>query len=81
VHLQHHQQTEREAVECRLPELHRHLQWSESRTRQVSREAVRRGLVSHSGELLLATAEGLRVADAALLGDERQAAVANRFVG
>jgi manganese/zinc/iron transport system permease protein len=81
VHLQHHQQTEREAVECRLPELHRHLQWSESRTRQVSREAVRRGLVSHSGELLLATAEGLRLADAALLGDERQAAVAGRFVG
>ncbi len=67
VHLLHHQKTEVEREECRLQGLHKHLGWSESRTRQVVREAEGRGLVERSGELLLATATGREVAEAAVI--------------
>jgi manganese/zinc/iron transport system permease protein len=69
VHLLHHQETETEAEECRVPGLHRHLQWSETRTRQVVREAEARGLVSQAGELLYATADGRRLAEVAVVGE------------
>ena len=52
-----------------MPGLHRHLQWSETRTRQVVREAEARKLVSRSGDLLYATSEGRVVADIALIGE------------
>ena len=71
VHLLHHQETESEAEECRVPSLHRHLRWSEARTRQVVREAAGRGLVSRAGELLHATAEGRVVADVAVVGESK----------
>jgi manganese/zinc/iron transport system permease protein len=67
VHLLHHQETEAEAEECRVPSLHRHLQWSEARTRQVVREAEKRTLVARTGEVLYATADGRRLAETALL--------------
>ena len=67
VHLLHHQDTEMAAEECRLPSIHRHLQWSENRTRQVVREAESRALVEQTGELLLATSHGRRLAESALL--------------
>jgi manganese/zinc/iron transport system permease protein len=67
VHLLNHQQTEVEREECRLRGLHRHLRWSESRTRQVVREAEGRGLVERSGELLVATATGREMAEAAVI--------------
>jgi manganese/zinc/iron transport system permease protein len=69
VHLLHHQETEAEAEECRMPVLHRHLQWSETRTRQVVREAEARKLVSRAGDLLYATSEGRVLADIALIGE------------
>ncbi len=67
VHLLHHQGTESEALECRLPSLHRHLRWGESRTRQVVREAGNRALVERSDELLRATEAGRYLAEAAIL--------------
>jgi manganese/zinc/iron transport system permease protein len=69
VHLIHHQETEAEAEECRIPSLHRHLQWGEKRTRQVVREAENRDLVARSGELLCATADGRRLAEVAVVGE------------
>jgi manganese/zinc/iron transport system permease protein len=69
VHLIHHQETESEAEECRIPNLHSHLQWAEGRTRQVIREAESRELVARSGELLYATADGLRLAEVAVVGE------------
>jgi len=69
VHLLHHQETEAEIEECRVPSLHRHLQWGESRTRQVVREAEQRDLVSRVGDLLNATAEGKRLAEVAIVGE------------
>jgi manganese/zinc/iron transport system permease protein len=69
VHLLHHQETESEAEECRMPGLHRHLQWSETRTRQVVREAEARGLVTRSEELLYATADGRELAEIAVTGE------------
>ena len=69
VHLLHHQETEAEIEECRVPSLHRHLQWAESRTRQVVREAEQRDLVSRVGDLLNATAEGKRLAEVAIVGE------------
>ncbi len=69
VHLMHHQETAAEAEECRVPGLHRHLRWSEARTRQVVREALNRSLVRRSGELLRATGEGRFLADAAVVGE------------
>jgi manganese/zinc/iron transport system permease protein len=69
VHLLHHQETESEAEECQVPSLHRHLQWSESRIRQVVREAEARKLVSRIGDLLHATTEGRSLADAAVVGE------------
>lgn len=69
VHLLHHQETEAEAEECRVPSLHRHLRWSEVRTRHVIREARIRGLVTRSGELLYATADGRRLAEVAVIGE------------
>jgi manganese/zinc/iron transport system permease protein len=67
VHLLHHQGTESEALECRLPSLHRHLRWGESRTRQIVREAGNRALVERSDELLRATEAGRYLAEAAIL--------------
>ena len=52
-----------------MPGLHHHLQWSETRTRQVVREAEARGLVSQAGELLYATADGRRLAEVAVVGE------------
>jgi manganese/zinc/iron transport system permease protein len=69
VHLLHHQETEAEAEECRIPSLHRHLQWSESRTRQVVREAESRELVRRVNDLLHATADGRRLAEVAVIGE------------
>ena len=67
VHLLHHQETEVESEECRLQGLHRHLRWSETRTRQVVREAEHRALVTRTGELVLATRAGRRLAEEAIL--------------
>ena len=67
VHLLHHQGTESEALECRIPSLHRHLRWGESRTRQVMREAGNRDLVEESGELVRVTEAGRYLAEAAIL--------------
>jgi len=67
VHLLHHQETDSEAEECRVPSLHRHLQWSEARTRQIIREAEGRNLVAQAGDLLRATADGRQLAEAAIL--------------
>ncbi len=67
VHLLHHQETEREREECRLQGLHEHLRWSETRTRQVVREAEHRDLVARADELVLATPAGRRLAEAAIL--------------
>jgi manganese/zinc/iron transport system permease protein len=69
VHLLHHQETDREAEECKVPSLHRHLKWGEARTRQVVREAEGRELVARTGELLRATADGRRLADVAVVGE------------
>jgi manganese/zinc/iron transport system permease protein len=66
VHLLHHQGTPREHEECRLGGLDRHLQWSEARTHQVIREAEHRRLVKRAEDLLLATAEGRRLGEAAV---------------
>ena len=66
VHLLHHQGTDLEREECRLRGLYRHLQWSEARTRQVVREAEQRQLVKRAGDLLLATADGRRLGEAAV---------------
>lgn len=67
VHLLHHQNTDAESEECRLEGLYRHLGWSETRTRQVVREAEHRDLVMRSGELVLATPTGRRLAEDAIL--------------
>ncbi|MCJ7755509.1 MAG: metal ABC transporter permease [Thermoanaerobaculales bacterium] len=67
VHLLHHQETELEREECRLQGLHEHLRWSETRTRQVVREAEHRDLVARADELVLATPAGRRLADEAIL--------------
>jgi manganese/zinc/iron transport system permease protein len=69
VHLLHHQDTESESEECRLPSLHRHLQWSEGRTRQVVREAESRDLVARVGNLIRATTDGRRLAEVAVIGE------------
>ena len=69
VHLLHHQGTESEAEECRVPSLHRHLQWSENRTRQVVREAEGRKLVGRTEDLLFATADGRQLAEVAVVGE------------
>jgi len=69
VHLLHHQGTNAAAEECRLPRLHRHLQWSEARTRQVVGEAEQRLLVERTGDLLMATTEGRRLAEVAIVGE------------
>ena len=69
VHLLHHQATEAEADECRVVSLHHHLQWSDARTRQVVREAERRGLVVRVGELLYATSGGSQLAEVAVIGE------------
>jgi manganese/zinc/iron transport system permease protein len=69
VHLLHHQETDSEAEECRVASLHRHLQWSETRTKQVVREAEGRKLVSRAGELLYATADGRQLAEVAVIGE------------
>lgn len=69
VHLLHHQETAAATEECRLPGLHHHLQWSEARTRQVVGEAEQRNLVERTDGLLLATAEGRRLAEVAIVGD------------
>lgn len=69
VHLLHHQETGAALQECRLPSLHRHLQWSEGRTQHTVREAERRGLVRRSDDLVLATADGRRVANRAVIGE------------
>ena len=70
VHVLHHQETESQAEECRIPSLHRHLRWSETRTRQVVREATQRNLVEPIGDLLYATAEGRQLAEVAVVGDD-----------
>ena len=67
VHLLHHQATEAEIEECRVPSLHRHMQWSEARTRQVIREAESRQLVVRTDDLLSSTADGRRLAESAIL--------------
>jgi manganese/zinc/iron transport system permease protein len=67
VHLLHHQETELEREECRLQGLHEHLRWSETRTRQVVREAEHRDLVARADELVLATPAGRHLADEAIL--------------
>lgn len=67
VHLLHHQETEAEREECRLKGLHEHLRWSETRTKQVVREAEHRDLVARSGGLVLATSAGRRLAEKAIL--------------
>jgi manganese/zinc/iron transport system permease protein len=69
VHLLHHQETEAESEECRVPGLHRHLRWSEARTRQVVREAEARALVVRAGGMLRATADGRSLADIAIVGE------------
>ena len=69
VHLLHHQETESEAEECRVPSLHRHLQWSEARVRQVVREAEGRDLVARADDLLYATADGRQLAEIAVVGE------------
>lgn len=69
VHLLHHQETESEAEECRVPSLHRHLQWGEARTRQVVREAEGQDLVARAGDLLHATAGGRKLAEVAVIGE------------
>ena len=69
VHLLHHQDTAAEIEECRLPGLHHHLQWTEAHTRQVVGEAESRSLVEHAGDLLVATAQGRRLAEVAIVGE------------
>jgi manganese/zinc/iron transport system permease protein len=69
VHLLHHQGTESAAEECRVPSLHRHLKWSESRTRQVVREAQSREFVTRVDDLLHATTEGRLLAEVAVIGE------------
>ncbi len=69
VHLLHHQETESEAEECRLRTLHRHLRWSEARTRHVVREAEARQLVRRVGEIVSATSDGRRLAEIAVIGE------------
>ena len=67
VHLLHHQGTAAETEECRSEGIHQHLRWTEARTRQVLRQAEERRLVERSGELLHATVDGTRLANAALI--------------
>jgi len=67
VHLLHHQETDLEREECRLRGLHEHLRWSETRTRQIVREAEHRDLVVRADELVLATPAGRRLAEEAIL--------------
>jgi len=67
VHLLHHQGTPAETEECRSEGIHHHLHWTEARTRQVVRQAEERRLVERSGELLHATVDGTRLANAALI--------------
>jgi manganese/zinc/iron transport system permease protein len=69
VHLLHHRETEAEVEECRISSLHRHLQWSEARTRQIVREAEGKGLVARAGDLLHATVDGRQLAEAAVVGE------------
>jgi manganese/zinc/iron transport system permease protein len=69
VHLLHHQETAAEADECRVSSLHRHLQWSDARTRQVVREAESRALVNRIDDLLRATADGRELAEVAVIGE------------
>lgn len=69
VHLLHHQGTDAAAEECKVPGLHRHLQWSEARTRQVVGEAEQRNLVTRAGDLVMATTDGRRLAEAAIVGE------------
>jgi len=71
VHLLHHQETETATEECRVPSLHRHLQWSEARIRQVVREAEGRELVARADDLLRATADGRRLAEVAVVGENQ----------
>ena len=58
VHLLHHEGSAEATEECRRSTLHRHLQWSESHTRQIVRLASARELVNEAGELLELTAAG-----------------------
>jgi manganese/zinc/iron transport system permease protein len=68
VHLLHHEGTPEAAEECREAGLHRHLGWRDSWTRRVVGKAESRALVVRTGELLLPTDGGRRVADDAVVG-------------
>ena len=68
VHLLHHERTPEAAEECREAGLHRHLGWRESWTRKVVDRARDRSLVRLSGELVLPTDRGRRMAEDAVVG-------------
>ncbi len=63
VHLLHHQGTPREAEECALSTLDRHLDWSPARVRKAAAFTTGRGLTVESEGVLRLTEEGRRFAE------------------
>ena len=70
VHLLHHEHTPAERRECHPATLHRHLRWTEGRTRQVIRHATADGLVEVAGDLLVLTEPGRHLAQFAVVGGD-----------
>jgi manganese/zinc/iron transport system permease protein len=68
VHLLHHEHTADALEECRMATLHRHLQWSENRTRQIVRNAMSRSLARPDDEILVLTEPGRDLAQNAVIG-------------
>jgi len=67
VHLLHHEHADDALEECRIASLHRHLQWSEGRTRQVIRHARAKMLAEPENEILRLTPVGRELAQHAVL--------------
>jgi manganese/zinc/iron transport system permease protein len=68
VHLLHHEGTPEAAEECLESGLYRHLGWQQAWTRKVVDRAGDRDLVERSGELVIPTAGGRRLAEKAVVG-------------
>jgi manganese/zinc/iron transport system permease protein len=68
VHLLHHEHAPDVLEECRIKTLHRHLKWSEGRTRQIVRHAVSNTFAEPADEILRLTASGRDLAQCAVVG-------------
>ena len=68
VHLLHHEGPALATEECREATLHHHLGWREAWTRKIVDRARDRGLVASTGQLVLPTESGRRLADRAVVG-------------